>query len=201
MDLSLYFVTDSTGLDESNFLNIIEEACKGGVTLVQLREKDRSGLEYYNLAVKVKAITDAYGIPLIIDDRADIALAVDAAGVHVGGADLPVAMARKIMGGKIVGATAKTVETALKAKEDGADYLGVGAIYPTTTKVVTHLTEISTLNAIVDATGLPAVAIGGLNAENMHVLKGSKASGIAVVSAIMKSDNPCATARLLRNCQ
>ncbi|MCL2755122.1 MAG: thiamine phosphate synthase [Oscillospiraceae bacterium] len=220
LDLTLYLVTDSTGLPEADFLRIVREACEGGVTLLQLREKakqercrkgralpDRSGeldgktdREYYELASKVKQITDSFDIPLIIDDRADIALAVGAAGVHVGAADLPVAVARRIMGdGAIVGATVKTVEQAHIAAREGADYFGTGAIYPTTTKVITHLTEVSTLNEIALAyPHIPVAAIGGLNAANAHVLYDSEAQGIAVVSAIMKADSPKMAATALK---
>ena len=149
LDVTLYLVTDSTYHTEESLLHTVEEACKGGVTLVQLREKNTGGREYLDKAFKVKEITDRYHVPLIIDDRVDVALACDAAGVHVGSSDIPVAVARKLMGpDKIVGATAKTVEAAMKAYEDGADYLGVGAIYPTTTKVVTILTKVSTLKDI-----------------------------------------------------
>jgi len=199
IDLTLYFITDSTGMTEDHFLEVVQQACAGGVTLVQLREKEKSGLEYFNLAQKVKQITDQYDIPLIIDDRVDIAMAVDAAGVHIGKTDIPVAVARALMGeNKIIGATAKTVAQAQKAAEEGADYLGVGAIYPTTTKVVTIITEVSTLNDIAAQTGMPLVAIGGLNAANIPVLYDSMADGIAVVSAIMKSENPRDTAALLK---
>ena len=195
----MYFVTDSTGMDEKDFLEIVKQACDGGVTLVQLREKDKDGGEYLNLAQKVKQITDQYGIPLIINDRVDIAMAIDAAGVHVGQSDMPVYAVRKLVGAnKIIGATVKTVEQAQKAKAEGADYLGVGAIYPTTTKVITVITEVSTLNEIAAQTNMPVVAIGGLNDSNMHVLYNSKADGIAVVSAIMKSKNPCDTAKKLK---
>jgi thiamine-phosphate pyrophosphorylase len=198
-DLSLYFVTDSSGLEEEQFLDIIEQACQSGVTLLQLREKEKSGLEYMNLARKVKGITDRYQIPLIIDDRIDIALAVDAAGVHVGQQDIPVSVARKLLGqDKIVGATAKTVAQALEAKENGADYLGVGAIYPTTTKVITVLTKVSTLDDICRKVDLPVVAIGGLNQNNISILKDSNMKGIAVVSAIMKSENPSQCTKELR---
>jgi len=199
LDLTLYFITDSTGMTEEHFLRVVEQACAGGVTIVQLREKEKSGLEYFNLAHKVKRITDQYDIPLIIDDRVDIAMAVDAAGVHVGQTDIPVTAARALLGEhKIVGATAKTVPMAQKAAQEGADYLGVGAIYPTTTKVVTIITEVSTLNEIVAQTGMPVVAIGGLNASNIPVLYDSLADGIAVVSALMKSENPQNTAALLK---
>ena len=134
LDLTLYLVTDSTNMTEDEFLSKVEAACRGGVTLIQLREKNRTTKEYIDLANKVKAISDRYDLPLLIDDRLDVAMAVDAAGVHVGADDMPVALARKLLGpDKIVGATAKTVEAAMIAQADGADYLGVGAIYPTTT--------------------------------------------------------------------
>ncbi len=198
-DLTLYLVTDSTYHTEESFLWTIEEACKGGVTLLQIREKERSGRDYLALARKVKEITDRYDIPLIVDDRIDIALAVDAAGVHVGRSDIPVCEARRLLGsGKIVGATAKTVEQAKESFAEGADYLGVGAIYPTTTKVITVLTEVSTLNAICKAVPIPAVAIGGLNKENMDILKGGCMSGVAVVSAIMKATEPRLAAEELK---
>ena len=191
LDVTLYLVTDSSYHTEESLLRTVEEACKGGVTLVQLREKNKGGREYLDKAFKVKEITDRYNVPLIIDDRVDVALACDAAGVHVGASDIPVAVARKLMGpDKIVGATAKT--------EDGADYLGVGAIYPTTTKVVTILTKVSTLKDICEAVPIPAVAIGGLNAGNMDVLEGAGMSGMAVVSAIMKAEDPKKNARELK---
>jgi len=199
LDLTLYFITDSTGKSEDDFLETVERACAGGATLVQLREKEISGLEYFNLAAKAKRITDKHGIPLIIDDRIDIALAVGAAGVHLGQRDLPICAARRLVGtGMIIGATAKTVEQARRAKEEGADYLGVGAIYPTTTKVVTVITEVSVLNDIARETGMPTVAIGGLNASNMHILYDSMADGIAVVSAIMKSPDPQGATQALK---
>ena len=199
VDVTLYLVTNSDGCGAADFLEIIRAACEGGVTLVQLREKEKSGLEYFELAGRVKAVTDSFSVPLIIDDRMDIALAVGAAGVHLGRTDLPVSAARAVMGpGKIIGATAKTVGQALTAEKDGADYLGVGAIYPTTTKVVTVITPVSTLNDIAGSVKIPVAAIGGLNAGNMHVLYGGGASGIAVVTAIMNSPDPKETAMGLR---
>lgn len=198
-DSSLYFITDSTFFDEEEFLRRVESACKGGVTLLQLREKNRSTREYISLAQKVHNITQQYNIPLIIDDRVDVALVVNAEGVHVGQSDMPVKYARKLMGNnKIIGATAKTVPQATEAYEQGADYLGVGAIYPTTTKVKTALTSVETLKEIVNAVPIKVNAIGGLNKENIHVLNGSGIDGICVVSAIMKADNPCAAAKKLR---
>ena len=189
-DTSLYFITDSTNYDEAEFLFRVEEALKGGVTLLQLREKEKSTREYIELAEKVHAIARKYNVPLIIDDRVDVALAIDAEGVHVGANDMPVKTARKLMGeDKIVGATAKTVPWAIEAYEQGADYLGVGAIYPTT-KVKTVLTSTDTLCDICKAVPIPANAIGGLNKNNIDILEGIPIAGICVVSAIMKADEP-----------
>lgn len=199
VDLTLYLVTDSTYHTEESFLHTVEEACIGGATIVQLREKGGSSRDYLNQALKVKEITDRYHIPLIIDDRIDIALACDAAGVHVGQSDLPVSYARRLLGpDKIVGATAKTVPQALEAYEQGADYLGVGAMFPTTTKVVTILTAPATLTEIRHTVPLPVVAIGGLNRGNMDILKDTAADGIAVVSAIMKAEDPRSAAEELK---
>ena len=196
VDLTLYLVTDSTYHTEESFLHTVEEACIGGATIVQLREKGGSSRDYLNQALKVKEITDRYHIPLIIDDRIDIALACDAAGVHVGQSDLPVSYARRLLGpDKIVGATAKTVPQALEAYEQGADYLGV---FPTTTKVVTILTAPATLTEIRHTVPIPVVAIGGLNRGNMDILKDTAADGIAVVSAIMKAEDPRSAAEELK---
>lgn len=196
----LYLVTDSLDRTEESLLKTVEEACRGGVTLVQLREKERSGREYLELALRVKQVTDHFHVPLIVDDRVDVALAAGAAGVHVGSSDLPVSAARKLMGpDRIVGATAKTVEAAVQAERDGADYLGVGAVFPTTTKVKTVLTKVSVLDDICRAVSIPVVAIGGLNRENMDILDGHLMDGIAIVSAIMKAEQPWQTASELRS--
>ena len=190
-DSSMYFITDSTNYSEEEFLYRVEQALMGGITLLQLREKDKSTREYMDLAEKVHTLTKKYNVPLIIDDRVDVALAIDAEGVHVGQSDMPVSTARKLMGDdKIVGATTKTVPQALEAYEQGADYLGVGAIYPTTTKVKTVLTSTETLGNICSAVPIPVNAIGGLNKDNIDVLKGIPVAGICVVSAIMKADDP-----------
>ena len=187
----MYFITDSTNYSEEEFLSRVEQALMGGITLLQLREKDKSTREYIDLAEKVHTLTKKYNVPLIIDDRVDVALAIDAEGVHVGQSDMPVSTARKLMGDdKIVGATTKTVPQALEAYEQGADYLGVGAIYPTTTKVKTVLTSTETLGNICSAVPIPVNAIGGLNKDNIDVLKGIPIAGICVVSAIMKADDP-----------
>lgn len=198
-DTTLYFITDSTPYETDEFLRRVRLALEGGVTLVQLREKNRTTKEYIDLAIEVHNITKEFKVPLIIDDRIDVMLAVDAEGVHVGAEDMPVELARKVIGeGKILGATAKTVEAAKKAFNDGADYLGVGAIYPTTTKVKTVLTSTATLDAITKAVPIKVNAIGGLNSANLGVLKGIDIDGICAVSAIMKADDPKAAAIELR---
>ena len=149
LDTTLYLVTDSTGLSEEAFLEKVEQALQGGVTFLQIREKERSTREYIHLARQVHDIARRYQVPLVVDDRVDVALAAEVDGVHVGQSDMPVWQARKLLGpDKIVGATAKTVPQALEALEQGADYLGVGAIYPTTTKVVTVITSTETLGEI-----------------------------------------------------
>ena len=185
LDMSLYLVTDSTYHTEESLLRTVEEACEGGVTIVQLREKHAGGREYLEKARKVRAITERYGVPLIIDDRVDVAMACGADGVHVGASDLPVAEARRILGpDKIVGATAKTVETALKAYEDGADYLGVGAVFHTDSKADAADISHETLKAITEAVDIPVIAIGGISKENVSELSGTGICGIAVISAI-----------------
>ena len=198
-DSSLYFITDSTAFSEEEFLYRTEAALKGGVTLLQLREKDKTTREYLDLARKVHKLTRQYHVPLIIDDRLDVAMAVDAEGVHLGQSDMPIDIARSLFGNdKIIGATAKTVEQAKEAYSQGADYLGVGAIYPTTTKVKTVLTSTETLANICKAVPIPVNAIGGLNKDNIDVLKGIPISGICVVSAIMKADDSKKAAEELR---
>lgn len=197
-DSKLYFITDSANYTEEEFLYRIEEGLRGGATLLQLREKIRSTREYIDLAKKVHDISKRYKVPLIIDDRVDVALAVDAEGVHLGAEDMTIEMARKLMGDdRIVGATAKTVPWAREAYEQGADYLGVGAIFPTTTKVKTVLTSTETLGDICREVPIPVNAIGGLNKENIDVLKGIPIAGICVVSAIMKAADPMKAAEEL----
>lgn len=198
LNTKLYFITDSTNFDEQEFLFRVEEGLKGGATLLQLREKEKSTREYIDLAQKVHCITQKYNVPLIIDDRVDVALCVDAEGVHVGQSDMPVYQARKFMGkDKIIGATTKTVFQAKEAYEQGADYLGVGAIFPTTTKVKTVLTSVETLADICNTVPIPVNAIGGLNKGNIDILKGTPISGICVVSAIMKAEDPRKAAKEL----
>ncbi|MCC6094449.1 MAG: thiamine phosphate synthase [Eubacterium sp.] len=198
-DPLLYFITDSSNYTETEFMNRVEQALKGGVTMLQLREKNRTTREYLDLAEKVHVLARRYEVPLIIDDRVDVALAVDAEGVHVGADDMPVSIARKLMGAdRIVGATAKTVPQAKEAFAQGADYLGVGAIFPTTTRVRTRLTSVETLREICDAVPIPVSAIGGLNQDNLGILSGVPISGICVVSAIMNADDPEKEASVLK---
>ncbi len=191
LDTRIYFITDSTPYSEDEFLGRVESALKGGVSLIQLREKERTTREYIALAQKVHELAKRFGVPLIIDDRIDVALAAKTEGVHLGQSDMPIKTAREILGDDfIIGATAKTVEQALEAYEQGADYLGVGAIYPTTTKVKTVLTSTEMLDSICKAVSIPVNAIGGLNKDNIDVLKGIGIKGVCAVSAIMKAPDP-----------
>lgn len=188
--LTLYLVTNSDGMSEDKFLETIIEACEGGITMLQLREKNASTRDFYELAVKVKEITDRYNVPLIINDRVDICLAVDADGVHIGDDELPITKTRELIGpDKILGVSAKTVTRGIEAKFDGADYLGVGAIYPTTTKVQTHLTSMETLTKIISESKLPTVAIGGIKEDNILSFNNTLISGVSIVSDIMQADN------------
>ena len=186
----LYLVTNRYQDSLESFLEKIETACRSGVTIIQLREKNLTTNQYYHLAKQVKEITDAYQIPLIIDDRLDICLAVDAAGLHIGDDELPVSVARQVLGPKkILGFTAKTVKRALEAEEGGADYLGTGAIFPTTTKENAPITLISTLKTICQTVAIPVVAIGGLTSENIDQLIDTGIAGVAVVRDLMQAED------------
>ena len=188
--LRLYLVTNRYQDSLENFLEKVEMACRSGVTIIQLREKDLTTSQYYQLAKQVKEITDAYQVPLIIDDRLDICLAVDAAGLHIGDDELPVSVARRVLGPeKILGVTAKTVKRALEAETWGADYLGTGAIFPTTTKENAPITLISTLKTICQTVAIPVVAIGGLTSENIDQLIGTGIAGVAVVRDLMQAED------------
>jgi len=188
--LRLYLVTNRYQDSLENFLEKVETACRSGVTIVQLREKNFTTNQYYQLAKQVKEITDAYQVPLIIDDRLDVCLAVDAAGLHIGDDELPVSVARQVLGPeKILGVTAKTVERALEAEESGADYLGTGAIFPTTTKENAPITLISTLKTICQRVAIPVVAIGGLTSENIDQLIDTGIAGVAVVRDLMQAED------------
>ena len=188
--LRLYLVTNRYQDSLESFLKKVETACRSGVTIIQLREKNLTTNQYYQLAKQVKEITDAYQVPLIIDDRLDVCLAVDAAGLHIGDDELPVSVARQVLGpDKILGVTAKTVKRALEAEEGGADYLGTGAIFPTTTKENAPITLISTLKTICQRVAIPVVAIGGLTSENIDQLIGTGIAGVAVVRDLMQAED------------
>ena len=191
IDYSVYLVTDRRNKTDEEFLNIIEEAIKGGTTVVQLREKTASTKEFYDLALRVKEITSRYGVPLLINDRIDIALAIDSEGVHIGQDDMPAGIAREIIGeDKILGVSASTVEEAKKAEIDSADYIGSGAVFPTATKDDADSVSEEELKEIVDSIDIPVVAIGGITIENAHTLKASGIAGFSVVSAIMSAEDP-----------
>ena len=188
--LILYLVTNRYQDSLENFLEKVETACRSGVTIIQLREKNLTTNQYYQLAKQVKEITDAYQVPLIIDDRLEVCLAVDAAGLHIGDDELPVSVARQVLGPeKILGVTAKTVKRALEAEEGGADYLGTGAIFPTTTKENAPITLISTLKTICQTVAIPVVAIGGLTSENIDQLAETGIAGVAVVRDLMQAED------------
>lgn len=188
--LKLYLVTNRYQDSLENFLEKVETACRSGVTIIQLREKNLTTNQYYQLAKQVKEITDAYQVPLIIDDRLDVCLAVDAAGLHIGDDELPVSVARQVLGPeKILGVTAKTVKRALEAETSGADYLGTGAIFPTITKENAPITLISTLKTICQTVAIPVVAIGGLTSENIDQLAETGIAGVAVVRDLMQAED------------
>ena len=188
--LRLYLVTNRYQDSLESFLKKVETACRSGVTIIQLREKNLTTNQYYHLAKQVKEITDAYQVPLIIDDRLDVCLAVDAAGLHIGDDELPVSVARQVLGPeKILGVTAKTVKRALEAETSGADYLGTGAIFPTRTKENAPITLISTLKTICQTVAIPVVAIGGLTSENIDQLAETGIAGVAVVRDLMQAED------------
>ena len=200
VNYSLYLVTDGGDKNIDTFCETVDQAIGGGVTLVQLREKTATSRDFYELALRVKAITDRHNVPLIINDRLDIALAVDADGLHIGQEDLPVAVARRLLGpDKILGATAATVKDAVAAQAAGADYLGSGAVYPTSTKPGKTLLPLTTLSQIKQAVHIPVVAIGGISADNVAPVRQSGVDGVAVVSAIMDSPDPATAARVIKN--
>lgn len=189
IDYSLYLCTDRNFT--ADLESTVAQAISGGVTVVQLREKTCSSREFFDVGARLKKITDAANIPLIINDRLDIAQAVDAAGVHVGQSDLPCGVARKILGAeKIIGVSVSTVEQAIQAEFDGANYLGVGAMFATNTKTDAKLVTLETLKKIRAAVKIPVVAIGGINLETVAQIKPAKIDGVAVVSAIMAAANP-----------
>lgn len=194
----LYLVTkESVPMNE--LLYTVEEAVKGGVTIVQLREKNSSGKIFYEKALRLKELLSHYQVPLIINDRVDIALAVNADGVHVGQDDLPLTSVRKIVPeSMIVGVSVSNVEEAKEAEKNGANYIGVGSIYPTQTKSDAKIIPEGMLEKVANSVSIPAVAIGGIHLDNVQTIIHSGISGIAVVSSIMEAKNPKQAAQLFR---
>lgn len=201
VDYSLYLVTDRSMLDGASLMEAVEAAIKGGVTLLQLREKDVCSSDFYNIAVELKKLANSYQVPLIINDRLDIALAVDADGLHIGQEDMPLAVARKILGpGKILGYSVSNQAEAVYGEKYGADYLGAGPVYYTGSKVVA-IEPIGTegIKRIKESVSIPVVGIGGIGMSNIVEMKESGIDGISVISAILARDDIKAAARELKN--
>lgn len=190
VNYGVYLVTDRKVLKGRKLVEAIEESIKGGAGIVQLREKNISSREFLNIAKEVKNLTDRYDIPLIINDRLDIALAVNASGVHLGQEDIPCKKAREILGeDMIIGVSAHNLEEALKAEEDGADYIGCGAVFNTSTKKDTTNIKIGDIKKIREHINIKMVAIGGISEKNINQLEGTGIDGVAVVSAILSKDD------------
>lgn len=194
----LYAVTDRAWLNGRNLEDDVEEALKAGVTFVQLREKHASYDEMVDLAKKIKALTDRYNVPFVIDDNIEVAKAVDADGVHIGQSDTEAKKARQMLGNdKIIGVSASNVKEAVEAEKNGADYIGIGAMFPTDTKKDHRDLTFEEAKKITSSVNIPVVAIGGINSKNIMELKGTGVDGVAVVSAIFASDDRYAAAKEL----
>ncbi|WP_088012402.1 thiamine phosphate synthase [Gottfriedia acidiceleris] len=190
IDYKLYLVTDRDVLGSRDLVQSVEEAIKGGTTIVQIREKNCSSLDFYKIAMQVKEVTSKYNVPLIINDRLDIALAIKADGLHIGQEDLPLSVARKIVGDDmIIGVSARTLEEAMLAQEQGADYVGIGSVYPTSTKLDAKYLTLDELRSIREAVKIPIVGIGGINEENVSELIETNIDGVAIVSAILGKED------------
>ena len=197
MDYTLYLVTDRTLMSTPTLEEAVEQAVAGGCTMVQLREKAVSSMEFYETALRIKAITEACKVPLIINDRVDIALAVNADGVHIGQSDLPARVVRRLIGDKIMGVSVSGTVEAVLAAADGADYLGVGAMYPTGTKTDAALVTMAELQKIRCAVSVPIVVIGGINTKTVPDFAGTGIDGLAVVSAVIAQPDIAGAARKL----
>lgn len=198
-DLLLYAVTDRSWLKGETLYAQVEKALKGGATFIQLREKELNEEAFYQEAVELKKLCHQYKVPFVINDNVEIAKKMDADGVHVGQSDMAACDVRKILGeDKILGVSAQTVEQALLAEQMGADYLGVGAVFPTGTKTDAVEVDAETLKAICAAVKIPVIAIGGIKADNLSELSGSGICGIAVVSAIFAAENITETTKELK---
>lgn len=199
-DYTLYLVTDRQMMKTPTLEDAVEQACEGGVTFVQLREKNVGADELCEIAASIKEITDAHNVGLIIDNDAEVAAKVDALGVHLGPTDMPTYDARKILGpDKIIGRSAGSVFEAMRAQQDGADYLGVGAMVATPTKPEADITTIEELGRIIESVDIPVVAIGGIDEDVLPRFTGMGVDGFAVVSAIMAKENVKAAASNLRS--
>lgn len=199
IDYTLYLVTDRNLMSCDTIEQSVEQAIAGGASIVQLREKDCSSREFYELALRVKKITQPKGVPLIINDRIDICLAANADGVHLGQSDTPCRTAREILGNnKIIGVSAALPEEAVQAQNDGADYLGVGAVFTTSTKTDTRAVSSDIIKKIRSAVTIPFVVIGGINSDNIKQLYGLGINGAAVVSAIVAQNDITAAACEMR---
>lgn len=197
-DYSIYLVTDDGCLQGRTLIDCVREALEGGVTLVQYRAKTASSAEMYAEALQLKALCDSFNVPLIINDRLDIAMAVGAAGVHLGQDDLPCAAARKLLGEDyIIGVSAHNPAEAKTALQSGADYLGCGAVFGTATKADVKKLGTDGLAAICKAKGLPVVGIGGVTADNYREVRAAGADGAAIVSGILAQPDICATVRAI----
>ena len=199
-DYSLYLVTDRMRMSTRTLGEAVEQAVIGGCTLVQLREKDISALDFYTLALEIKKITDRYGIPLIINDRIDIAMAAGAAGVHIGQRDIPADIARKVIGkDMLLGVSVSSAAEAIDAVKAGADYLGVGAMFPTGTKPDAGFVSMEELGRIRKAVDIPIVVIGGISRENAMLFRPMGVDGLAVVSAVIAQPDIKASAADLKS--
>ncbi len=197
--LLLYAITNRSWLGEQTLYQQVEAALKGGVTCLQLREKDLTYQDFLNQAQCLKPLCQQYGVPLIINDNVEVALACDADGVHIGQTDMSAKQVRQILGSdKIVGVSAKTVKQALRAEADGADYLGVGAFFGTSTKGDAVLIDRAVASQICQAVSIPVVAIGGITLNNIDQLAGNGIAGAAIISAIFSADDIAETCRQLR---
>ncbi len=196
VDYTLYLVTDRALMSTKTLEEAVQQAINGGCTMIQLREKEVSSLEFYQTALSIKAITEKHKVPLLINDRVDIALAVGADGVHIGQSDMPANVVRKLVGSAmLLGVSVSTVQEAIRAVKDGADYIGVGAMYPTDSKTDTKLVSMNELQRIRNAVSIPIVVIGGVNKKTVPDFAGTGIDGLAVISAVISQEDITAASK------
>lgn len=199
----LYAVTDRAWAIKQSLIEQIEDALKGGATCIQLREKNLSHDEFLKEALQVKELCKKYNVPFIINDNVEIAIECKADGIHVGQGDMAVDKVRSLVGkDMIIGVSTQTVEQAIQAEKDGADYLGVGAVFSTSTKLDANAVSHDTLRKICEEVNIPVVAIGGINKNNIEKLSNTKINGVAIISGIFAADNieeECKTLRRISN--